>query len=472
MTKTFISKKRQAIIGIDRDIWYKYVHNVDYRPIIEILLEGPLTIDEIHNEYNNKGNTQKSVSSIYRYLNDLLDEAILIQSGRVFQSPHASSKVLYDLAAEIIIPERPEINIWSSDNNGEKLALCIGTVLDKHFQHKTPSVRLLRDLFYQFETERYHGQKYALNELVENSRSDGDKKELIKTINSSDQEITAQSLELFSLVHWIMQKKDLNCILEKLTSCYLYNHSSDDSHNFNNENHNYSSSDSFHSDYIEYSPILVQTLDEVTWETLVWNYNHRAILLLLRKPMTLNEIHKEHHNAVLARMEEDRKVGKKIGKIPRKKKKSTIYNYLQIMKDGGLIVEAGRRIRKGKALTEILYVRKALYVAKEMAIKDFKSDRWNKIIELVGLLLVHANAKRDYDHMKFLDLVTNMEKFKATLFTEEYVQMISNPPTDVTAKFEFEQHNAFFEAVRLIEWFLSLEDKQVFHTQLLSCFFD
>ncbi|UCG00349.1 MAG: hypothetical protein JSW11_11940 [Candidatus Heimdallarchaeota archaeon] len=472
MVKTLINKKRQAIIGIDRDIWYKYVHNPDNRPIIESLSNGPLIIDEIHSDYNKNERIQKSISSIYRYLNDLLDEKIIIKAGRLFQSPHTSSKVLYDLSAEIIIPERPEIKIWSSDDNREKLALCIGTILDRHFHHKRPSVQLLEDIFYRFETERYQGLRNALNELVKNSKSDEDKKELIKIINTSDPYITAQSLELFSLIHWIMQKKDLNCILEKLTACYLDTNSSGDTRNSINENQNSSSSDFSYSDYVEYTPILVQTLDEVTWETLVWNYNHRAILLLLRKPMTLNEIHKEHHNAVLTRIEEDKKVGKKITNIPRRKKKSTIYNYLQIMKDGGLIVEAGRRIREGKALTEILYVRKALYVSKEKAIKDFKSKNWNKIIELVGSLLVHANAKKDYDHLKFRDLITNMEKFKANLFTKEYIQVITNPPTDVTANFEFEQHNAFFEAVRLLEWFLALEDRKLFLNQLLNCFSD
>ncbi len=471
MVKIFINKKRQSVIGIDRDIWYKYVHNPDYRPIIEILSDGPLTINEIHNEYNNRENTQKSVSSVYRYLNDLLDEEVVIKAGRVFQSPHTSSKMLYDLAAEIIIPERPEIKIWSSHNIGENLALCIGTVIDRHFNQKSLSIQLLRDLFHQFETERYRGLTNILNELVEASKSNKDKKEFIKKINKSDPDNITQSFDLLSLFHWIIQKKDLNCIVEKLSLCYQESKKTSDIHDSNSENqNNISDSSSSYTDYIEYTPMLVQTLDVETWDTAVWNYNHRAILLLLRRPMTLNEIHKEHNNAVLARIEEDRKVGKKITYTPRKKKKSTIYNYLQIMKNAGLIVEAGRRIREGKAITEILYVRKALYVSKEKQIQDFKSDKWNEIVKIVGTLLVQANAKSGYDHTKFLAILTNLEKYQANLFSDDYVKSITNPPIEMTTNFEFEQQHAFFEAVRLVEWFLSLDDKQAFQTQVLSCF--
>ncbi|MFX0123091.1 MAG: hypothetical protein ACFFAE_05595 [Candidatus Hodarchaeota archaeon] len=471
MVKTIISKKRQAIVGIDRDIWYKYAHNLDYRPIIERLFNGPLSIDEIHKDYNDNKRIQKSVSSIYRYINDLIDNNIVIKAGRVFQSQHTSSKVLYDLSGEIIFPERPEIKLWSSENVGENLALCVGTIIDQHFQQRSLSVQLLKDLFHQFETERYCGLKDTLTDLVINSNSDKDKKELIKMINTSDPHIIDQSLEIFSLIQWIIQKKDLKCIIEKLSSCYLESKSSEDPYN-SNMTRNKISSDSRYTDYIEYTPKLLQILDDETWENVVWNYNHRAILLLLRRPMTLNEIHKEHYNAVLARIEQDRKVGKKITYSPRRKKKSTVYNYLQIMKEGGLIIEAGRRIREGKALTEILYIRKALYVSKEKAIKDFKSNTWNKTIEVVGLLLIHANSKKGYNHVKFLDIITKMEQFKANLFTEDYLRGITNPPIDVTANFEFEEHNAFFEAVRLVEWFLALDDKQVFQTQLLNCFSD
>ncbi|MFX0204802.1 MAG: hypothetical protein ACFFDT_02365 [Candidatus Hodarchaeota archaeon] len=472
MVKTFITQKRQVIIGIDRDIWYKYVHNPDYHPIIEILSDGPLTIDEIHNEYNKKGNTQKSVSSIYRYLNDLLDESILIKAGRVFQTPHTSSKVLYDLSAEIIIPERPEIKIWSSNKSGENLALCIGTVIDKHFNHKPVSVQLLTKLIHQFETERYHGLKNTLHMLLEASKSDKDREEIIKKINTSDPNVITQSFDYFSLFHWIMQKEDLNCVVDKLSSCYHENKPTNDIHDSNSWNqNNISDSGSTHTDYIEYTPKLVQTLDADTWDTVVWNYNHRAILLLLRRPMTLNEIYKEHYNAVLERIEQDRKVGKRITYTPRKKKKNTIYNYLQIMKNAGLIVEAGRRISEGKALTEILSVRRALYVSKEQ-IMEFKSDLWNTVVEIVGTLLVFANTKRSFDQAKFLTILTNLENFKANLFTDDYVRSITNPPIEVTANFGFEQHNVFFEAVRLVEWFLALEDRKVFHTQLLNCFLD
>jgi Fe2+ or Zn2+ uptake regulation protein len=475
MIKTLINKERQSIIGIDSDIWYKYVYNADYRRIIKILSNRPLTIDEIHTCYNqNEESNPKSKSTIYRYINDLLKVEVLINAGRVFHSQHTSSKVLYDLSAELLIPEPPKIKIWSSNTSGENLALCLGLILDRHFSHKIPSVPMLKALFHQFETERYHFLKNTLTELVERSKSDNEKKKFIRTIYSSDPYIITQSFELFSLFHWIMQKKDLNCILDKLSACYLESDSTGITQDYRSETstNNSSDSDLSYSDYIEYTPLLVQTIEQETWDKIVWNYNHRAILLLLRKPMTLSEIHKKHYNAVLARIEEDKKVGKKIPYTPRKKKKSTVYNYLKIMKNGGLIVEAGRRIREGKALTEILYARKALYISKEKPIGEFKSTNWNEIVAIVGSLLVQANSKRDFDHQKLYSIITNMEEFKTKIYTEDYSKAITNPPIEITANFEFEQHNVFFEAVRLVEWFLALKDKQAFKTELVSCFLD
>ncbi|MFX0184747.1 MAG: hypothetical protein ACFE95_16815 [Candidatus Hodarchaeota archaeon] len=475
MIKTLINKERQSVIGIDSDIWHKYVYNTDYRRIIEVLSNKPLTIDEIHTGYNKiEKSNPKSKSTIYRYINDLLKVEVLIKAGRVFHSQHTSSKVLYDLSAELLIPEPPKIKIWSSSKSGDNLALCIGIILDRHFSHKIPSVPALKSLFHQFETERYHFLINTLITLIEGSKSDKEKKKFVWKIFSSDPYIITHSFDLFSLFHWIIQKNDQNYFLEKLSKCYLENNSTSSSYEYKSELCNDSSSDSnlSYSDYIEYTPILVQTIEQETWDKIVWNYNHRAILLLLRKPMTLSEIHKKHHEAVLARIEEDKKVGKKVHYTPRKKKKSTVYNYLKIMKNGGLIVEAGRRIREGKALTEILYARKALYISREKPIEDFKSIEWDKITEIVGSLLVLANSKNDYDHQKLRSLIANIEDFGTKILTEDFSKAISNPPIEIIANFEFEQHNVFFEAVRLVEWILALKDKQAFKTELVSCFSD
>ncbi|MFX0170712.1 MAG: hypothetical protein ACFE9L_02210 [Candidatus Hodarchaeota archaeon] len=475
MIKTLINKERQSTIGIDSNIWHKYVYNTDYRRIIEILSNRPLTIDEIYTKYNEiEKSNPKSKSTIYRYIIDLLKVEILIKAGRVFYSQHTSSKVLYDLSAELLIPEPPKIKIWSSNKSSENLALCIGIILDRHFSHKIPSVPMLKSLFHQFETERYHFLINTLTRLIEESKFDISKKKFVRMIYSSDPNTITHSFDLFSLFHWIIQKKDINYLLEKLRECYLENDSNSSLNEYGNELSNNSSSNSnlSYSDYIEYTPNLVQTIDQETWDNIVWNYNHRAILLLLRKPMTLSEIHKKHHKAVLARIEEDKKVGKKIHYIPRKKKKSTVYNYLKIMKNGGLIVEAGRRIREGKALTEILYARKALYICKEKLIEDFKSIIWDKITEIVGSLLVHANSKNNYNHRKLRSLITNIEEFSTNIFTEDFSKTITNPPIEITANFEFEQHNVFFDAVRIVEWFLALKDKRAFRTELERCLSD
>ncbi|MFX0150018.1 MAG: hypothetical protein ACFFAJ_04495 [Candidatus Hodarchaeota archaeon] len=475
MIKTIINKDRQSVVGIDSDIWHKYVYNTVYRHIIDILSNKPLTIDEIYTSYNKiETSNPKSKSTIYRYVNDLLKVEVLIKAGRVFYSQHTSSKVLYDLAAELLIPEPPKIKIWSFNKSGNNLALCLGIILDRHFSHKIPSVPMLKSLFHQFETERYQFLINTLTKLIEGSKSDNKKKKFVWMISSSDPYTITRSIDLFSLFHWIIQKKDLNYFLDKLRECYHESDSNGSFYEYINELSNNSSSDSnlSYSDYIEYTPNLVQTIDQETWDKIVWNYNHRAILLLLRKPMTLSEIHKKHHKAVLARIEEDKKEGKKIHYIPRQKKKSTVYNYLKIMKNGGLIVEAGRRIREGKALTEILYTRKALYISKEKLIEDFKSIELDKITEIVGSLLVYANSKKNFDHKKLRSLITNIEEFRAKIFTEDFSKTITNPPIEITANFEFEQHNVFFEALRLVEWFLALKDKHTFKIELDHCFSD
>ncbi|MFX1547169.1 MAG: hypothetical protein ACFFCU_13285, partial [Promethearchaeota archaeon] len=113
-----------------------------------------------------------------------------------------------------------------------------------------------------------------------------------------------------------------------------------------------------------------------------------------------------------------------------------------------------------------------LYISKEKLIEDFKSTEWDKITELVGSLLVHSNSKNSFDHQKLRSLIVNIEEFGTNILTEDFSKAITNPPTEITANFEFEQHNVFFEAVRLVEWFLSLKEKHAFKTELVRCFLD
>ncbi|MFX0093316.1 MAG: hypothetical protein ACFFBD_16290, partial [Candidatus Hodarchaeota archaeon] len=467
-----ITRNRELIKTVNSEIWYNYVHNESYRPILDSFNSTPMTIEEICSQYpeDNQGK-KKSNSTIYRYLKDLVDIGLVIDSGRRMYPNQVSSKILYDLAASMFIPESYGVTVWPSER-GDSVAQSLSFMIKRHFGNKTSDLNAIKNLFGKFESDLHNQLRRLMEELVLKEKTDKRAQETVKEIRSLGKDADG-FFDGLTRVFWFIQKNGLNELLSKIRACFRDdqpNPLSNDQRVPSNSTGQIESQD--YQDMITYSPKFSQYVSEEIWEKMVGTYYHRAIMLMLRTPMTLKEIHKKHYEAVLRKIEDDRLCGvfghkKKIP--PKEKKENTIYGYLQDLKDWGLVVEAGRRITEGQSITQILYVRKAIYVSKR--ISYFDSEHWKKIVAVIGQAVQYLLQKESHNREKFYSLLTEIRKAQSGILDESYGATIANSlPVEMISTFSFEQHKILLHALELVEWLVKLEDRDELRSQFLNCF--
>ncbi|MFX0185724.1 MAG: hypothetical protein ACFE95_21785, partial [Candidatus Hodarchaeota archaeon] len=363
MTSNLVLEKRHSVKGVDTNIWFNYVHSSDYKPILDVLRSGPLSIDEIEKKIN----LEKSRSTLYRYLQDLVDVGLVVQAGRTKEKKVKREKtglfipykILYDRTAELFLISRPEAKAWALEKS-DYLAFALGTMIKRHFNDFSPCVEELCIFLHEFESTLDHSIQDLFTKIVEDTKNNAQVKEILNILTSINPKDSVTFIHIFSRIFWFLNQDDINILYNNLNKIFTNNVKGE----FHGERriNGVSISEDVKKgfiDNIDYTPTLYQPIKEKVWEK-IRNYNHRALLYLLRRPMTLQEIAENHHDAVIQKIKEDKVWGHiKIEKLPQKKKKNTIYKYVQSMKEAGLIIEAGRRIKEGKALTKILYARKA-----------------------------------------------------------------------------------------------------------------
>ncbi|MFX1252880.1 MAG: hypothetical protein ACFFCZ_14835 [Promethearchaeota archaeon] len=469
-----ITKKRETIKTVSSEIWHKYVHGKYYKPILESFNTDPITIDEICSHYSQTNQEKKSNSTIYRYLKDLVNNGLVIDAGRRMYPNQVSSKTLYDCAASMIVTEFDGFDNLPPDH-ADQVAKQLGLMVKRHFNNKIPNYAALKNVFTKFDSDLYHSFYILIEKLVLQEKTDEKARTIIKEIYDLGTE-AQWFFEELAKVLWFLQKQNFNELRSKISACFRNGQENRLSNSESLSEKNIDQTESQYQDIITYYPRIYQYISDETWTKMRETYNHRAIMRMLRVPMTLKEIHKKHHEAVLKKIEEDSKSGKldyaKMSKRkpPKEKKENTIYGYIQDLKKWGLVVEAGRRITEGKSITEILYVRKAIYVTS--GISPFDSEIWKRIVHVIGQTVQYALQKKQYDPQKFYSLLTGIRKSQSSLLDEIYGEITAESlPIDMLSTFSFEQDTSLWNSVELIEWLVTLEEEEDLQTQLLNCFF-
>ncbi|MFX0067126.1 MAG: hypothetical protein ACFFC7_33765, partial [Candidatus Hermodarchaeota archaeon] len=385
-----ISKKRELVITTRTENWSRYIRNKRYKPILDSLSNGPLLIDEIREFYQQKAlEPQKSASTIYRYLKELIKVGLVIEAGRRVFPNQSSTKILYDLTASLFIASNPEPEFWTTER-GTRVIKSIGYLVQRYFEGKQPSVLQLSKAYAKFEQDSYNLFYNLMQEIVQNEKTDEIAKKIIHNIK--DLKKGPGCFFLLSKILWVIQRKDMKRIIAKLDSCF--NDDPQELPSMTNEqetNIETEKSQRTYHDVITYVPNLHQVVDQEIMNRYIESYNHRTTRILLNTPKTLKDIHKEHHQAVLEILKKDQFYQnidpKKVRGIKEKKEK-TIYKYLTDLKEMGLIVEAGRRITPGRSVAEILYAKKAFYVRGESNNDDlYKDEDWKRLVHVIGLVI-------------------------------------------------------------------------------------
>ena len=129
----FITKYPDAIKVItDEKLYFSLLEDPNIEPIIVILREGPLTLDEIVDRYNQfveiRGkekkftkkeieDAQKSETSIYRYIKKLAEEGIVFEVGRRIDPDGRTTKALFSRTAKLFIPAVISKEWWETPSS-------------------------------------------------------------------------------------------------------------------------------------------------------------------------------------------------------------------------------------------------------------------------------------------------------------------------------------------------------------------
>ncbi|MHA2105972.1 MAG: hypothetical protein ACW981_21300, partial [Candidatus Hodarchaeales archaeon] len=171
-------------------------------------------------------------------------------------------------------------------------------------------------------------------------------------------------------------------------------------------------------------------------------------------------IAKLHHQTVLKLIEKQKKwfisKGLKINiKEPKPKKIDTIYRYLNDLQEGGLIIEAGRRITPRKSYTEILYSRTAeLYYYWGNELEYYNTKSWEKVTSiLINSLEIFLNRKV-VNTDKFRSIISDIEIERSKSLHDSLESNISNEILlESMNLFTDEQHVLFLESLSFLSLF-------------------
>jgi repressor of nif and glnA expression len=77
----------------------KLLYDENHTPVIIILKHGPMTAEEIQQEYNKMVGKEKSMNTIYYYIKNLEKAGLVIKSGQRMVEGRKATKKLYSRTA-------------------------------------------------------------------------------------------------------------------------------------------------------------------------------------------------------------------------------------------------------------------------------------------------------------------------------------------------------------------------------------
>jgi DNA-binding transcriptional ArsR family regulator len=175
-------------------------------------------------------------------------------------------------------------------------------------------------------------------------------------------------------------------------------------------------------DIVDYKPVILKVIDDEETLKKLEDPNYDMIILLLRKgPMTVKDI--------TAKFNEE---AEKSGSIEPKSDK-TIYRYLKVLEELGMIVAGGQRVVIGKTATEKLYMRTARMYERRYKYIDWMGEEGNEWAHRFGTLISYMLKTNKQLSAKciqeFFEKWTNAKKSEiekmATMAPDDVVEIIT-----------------------------------------------
>jgi Fe2+ or Zn2+ uptake regulation protein len=476
-SEIIINKTPSAYKAINSEIFYISHSNVDYKLILEILNKfGPITIKSLKEklkELTNGKNEIKSDTTYYRYLRNLEDAGLVIEAGRKIHPKKTSAKILYNCTSDLFISTGFGKEIWST-KLGKQVARSIISVIDPDNINNELSIQNLEKNLSKIEDEEILNLNSALDLIIpkkQTIKSEFDGFNILSSLKAKD---SIQFWNLLRFLNWFLKSPNIN-LLKKAQSFLA---KTEKKVKTNNKPRSISQFKTDYRDLTHYQILPVLSTSDEVHRKYFANRNYKAILQLLYReaPKTLKEIAKLHHQTVLKLIEKQKKwfisKGLKINiKEPKPKKIDTIYRYLNDLQEGGLIIEAGRRITPRKSYTEILYSRTAeLYYYWGNELEYYNTKSWEKVTSiLINSLEIFLNRKV-VNTDKFRSIISDIEIERSKSLHDSLESNISNEILlESMNLFTDEQHVLFLESLSFLSW-LKRIDAEKLRSDILKCF--
>ncbi len=177
--------------------------------------------------------------------------------------------------------------------------------------------------------------------------------------------------------------------------------------------------------------------------------SYNPILAVLRKgPLTVKDIEKKY-NAI----------------ADTKKSDKTIYRYLKVLQEAGLVVPAGQRVVIGKTATETLFSRTAVgFLMPSDAPERWNTEKGIKIIEKISKLLALILNKEQLDTLCIKDFMLTI----ANIQDEEIQGLFSSSDEAI----KLIEDSDFKELGRIITWLgilIAITKKENIQKELQKC---
>ncbi len=155
--------------------------------------------------------------------------------------------------------------------------------------------------------------------------------------------------------------------------------------------------------------------------------------------------------------------------VNKPKKEMTIYRYVKLLEQGGLVVQAGRRVEMERTATEILYSRTGkIFYNVDLSKEYWETESSKRIIEMMSEVLnLYPKFKISSDDC-LRDLITEIYS-KINLEVAEVLKESSEKLPDLFAD---KTYGEISKMTHILQLFILLSNPEIYEAEWKKCFLE
>ena len=214
-------------------------------------------------------------------------------------------------------------------------------------------------------------------------------------------------------------------------------------------------------DIITYTPLKVKIITDMKIRNTFRTPEYNPIMLALRhKYLTIKELVVEYNKLVKERVQKmdlsEEEKEKKTRQETRKTK--TIYRYVKMLVDAGLVVAAGKRIKMGQIASETLYTRVAnLVYFKEDHKEKWDSNVYDEVIDRMVIFLQQSNPDLKITKKSLKDILLKIDDHTSEVFSSTLEKMVDEK-TSYISGLTMQQNQILTQYSEIVSALLSINN--------------